>query len=1193
MGAMRESRVMLRKSVAILALFLSFLATEASALGLGRVAVESSLNQPLRVRIEVLQLGDTRLDDVNIQLASPEDFQRFNIERATFLNNIRFSTDATAEGNYVVLTTSQIVREPYLSFILETRWSNGRLLSEHTILLDLPVYQEQPVPQAAVRRPISAVVAPQSGGRTPESQPTLTAPATSAPSVQPIIEPEVIAPVDETATASSEEAGSVAIEPAADTTPALDLDDAAQSESVQPAPLAQNDEEQGSDASEAEPAEDEAEVENSDLAEEIAEEPAVETDAANPAEDVVDADEADEAEITEDGSVEEDPIESADTASNEEPAPETVTVGAADTLSDIALQVRPDNSVSIQQTMLALQELNPDAFTNGNINRLRRGEVLRVPSLNDIQAIGQREAITEVSRQNQQNTPAQVQPLSAPNQADEIEQEASGQLSVVTADPDADSVDGAGVSENSDDAELDQRIAELEDQLALREEEADRARIEKEELESRLAELDEQIAAAQEIIRLRDLQLAQLQQSLADAAAEAEQLAEEQAQAQAATPIEPAPAVTPAPQNEGFVASLIRALMSNTLILIGAVVAIIVLLVGVLVMRNRSNQSDEERLDTIDEDEFKGVTESKDVEVTDQDSEEEARLGSEFHDYEESELDSELDDIISVGGETIAEPVLDGEQNIGEQIDILIEHDQLDKAEALVGEAIAADPDDQELQMKRLEVTAAQGDLSAFELQAETLSVSADQEALTKIDALREGLAANARAAQPVEAEVTEIQTQREKDETASFLDDLGIDLDAFEDDAFELADDEPSADANQEAKPEEPLDDLPEESEPEAVDLMFDLAPPEDAEQSDDTEAESKNEIEAEIDSELSVEDEQPGEPDEVSIDDFTDTSADSELGGGDLEASAEVAAELADGDSKDPEDLEIDTLEFDIEAPIEDVSTTESEEELDLETFSFEPSEIASPELESAAEPDTEITEASDDENVLDFDFDKSEISAPEPEESGEIEAFDFDLEGDSADTVIEKSPATDSDDEIELELGDSSEANSGDNGSAAADDFDFDLSELEIDEGDDSDKNVEIELSDDDFLDLDEDVLETSDANDSSDGDIEFDFDEEITASESSNTEVETAAKNDDELDFLADEDVVFDTPDFEGDPESLSDEDETATKLELAYAYQKMGDADGAREILQEVIAEGSESQVKEAKDLISTIDSNPE
>ena len=49
-----------------------------------------------------------------------------------------------------------------------------------------------------------------------------------------------------------------------------------------------------------------------------------------------------------------------------------------------------------------------------------------------------------------------------------------------------------------------------------------------------------------------------------------------------------------------------------------------------------------------------------------------------------------------------------------------------------------------------------------------------------------------------------------------------------------------------------------------------------------------------------------------------------------------------------------------------------------------------------------------------------------------------------------------------------------------------------------------------------------------------------------------------------------------------------EEESATKLELAYAYQNMGDPDGAIEILQEVIKEGSNEQVEEAKKFINSL-----
>lgn len=52
--------------------------------------------------------------------------------------------------------------------------------------------------------------------------------------------------------------------------------------------------------------------------------------------------------------------------------------------------------------------------------------------------------------------------------------------------------------------------------------------------------------------------------------------------------------------------------------------------------------------------------------------------------------------------------------------------------------------------------------------------------------------------------------------------------------------------------------------------------------------------------------------------------------------------------------------------------------------------------------------------------------------------------------------------------------------------------------------------------------------------------------------------------------------------------LADSDENATKLDLAKAYIDMGDADGARDILNEVVAEGNTTQKAEAQKLLAQV-----
>jgi pilus assembly protein FimV len=45
-------------------------------------------------------------------------------------------------------------------------------------------------------------------------------------------------------------------------------------------------------------------------------------------------------------------------------------------------------------------------------------------------------------------------------------------------------------------------------------------------------------------------------------------------------------------------------------------------------------------------------------------------------------------------------------------------------------------------------------------------------------------------------------------------------------------------------------------------------------------------------------------------------------------------------------------------------------------------------------------------------------------------------------------------------------------------------------------------------------------------------------------------------------------------------------EVATKLDLAKAYQEMGDKDGARELLNEVVKEGDAAQKSQAEQMLS-------
>jgi pilus assembly protein FimV len=76
----------------------------------------------------------------------------------------------------------------------------------------------------------------------------------------------------------------------------------------------------------------------------------------------------------------------------------TYRVAQGDTLSKIAHSLRAGSRADINQAMIAMYRANPDAF-GGNINILRRGAVLRVPGGDEIAALNQSEATSEVNRQ--------------------------------------------------------------------------------------------------------------------------------------------------------------------------------------------------------------------------------------------------------------------------------------------------------------------------------------------------------------------------------------------------------------------------------------------------------------------------------------------------------------------------------------------------------------------------------------------------------------------------------------------------------------------------------------------------------------------------------------------------------------------------------------------------------------------------
>lgn len=133
--------------LSLIGLLLSLWMTGVHALGVGEIELNSHLNQKLAAEIPLLDASGLRADEVLVSLGSSEDFERAGVERFYYLTDLRFEVFIDGRGPRIRVTSRQPVTEPYLNFIVEVLWPNGRMLKEFTLLLDPPTYE------AAVSRP--------------------------------------------------------------------------------------------------------------------------------------------------------------------------------------------------------------------------------------------------------------------------------------------------------------------------------------------------------------------------------------------------------------------------------------------------------------------------------------------------------------------------------------------------------------------------------------------------------------------------------------------------------------------------------------------------------------------------------------------------------------------------------------------------------------------------------------------------------------------------------------------------------------------------------------------------------------------------------------------------------------------------------------------------------------------------------
>jgi pilus assembly protein FimV len=175
---------MSRKLILIGVLSLILAPGAALSLGLGEIRLNSYLNQPMDAEIALSVTSAAELDTLRVALASPDAFRRYGLDRPAYFDDLRFQVSSTGPTSAVVrVTSSRPMVEPFVTMLLEARWSGGRILREYTVLLDPPVFlpapdaapAPAPAPPPAVERPRPA----------PDAEPVARPAPTPSPAVTP------------------------------------------------------------------------------------------------------------------------------------------------------------------------------------------------------------------------------------------------------------------------------------------------------------------------------------------------------------------------------------------------------------------------------------------------------------------------------------------------------------------------------------------------------------------------------------------------------------------------------------------------------------------------------------------------------------------------------------------------------------------------------------------------------------------------------------------------------------------------------------------------------------------------------------------------------------------------------------------------------------------------------------------------
>ncbi|HEY8101878.1 MAG TPA: FimV/HubP family polar landmark protein [Burkholderiaceae bacterium] len=182
------------------AVFSTLLCSSSYAAGLGKLTVLSSLGQPLHAEIELTSVSKDEGGGVLVaKLASTDAYKDANIDFNPILFSLRFSIEQKGQRQFINVTSTQPVNEPFVDMLLELGGTGSKLVREYTFLLDpadlrmkqsvqvaapaIPVTSTAPVAQS-IKQPEPVVVQQPAAESKPASQPMAIKPAEEAKPVE-------------------------------------------------------------------------------------------------------------------------------------------------------------------------------------------------------------------------------------------------------------------------------------------------------------------------------------------------------------------------------------------------------------------------------------------------------------------------------------------------------------------------------------------------------------------------------------------------------------------------------------------------------------------------------------------------------------------------------------------------------------------------------------------------------------------------------------------------------------------------------------------------------------------------------------------------------------------------------------------------------------------------------------------------